>query len=100
MKRFNLHPKQFYKSLFSPEQWREIYAVRAELEAYRNKVQPYPALPAEEEPKSMIVEIPWSHDQWQYVQQLRAQVNYLNTKVTELQAKKKTQPPAYKGLST
>ena len=30
----------------------------------------------------------WAREQWQYVQQLRAQVNYLNDKVTELRAKR------------
>ena len=32
---------------------------------------------------------PWERDQWQYVQQMRAQVLHLNTKVNELQAKKR-----------
>ena len=32
---------------------------------------------------------PWSKDQWQYVQQLRAGFLHLRNKVTELQAKRK-----------
>ena len=32
---------------------------------------------------------PWAKEQWQYVQQLRAQVNYLNNKMLELRAEKK-----------
>ena len=31
----------------------------------------------------------WQKNQWQYVQQLRAQVNHLNAKVTEMRAEKK-----------
>lgn len=34
---------------FTEEQWREIYAARARLEAYRNKIQPYPAYPNHDE---------------------------------------------------
>lgn len=37
-------------------------------------------------------DVPWAKEQWQSVQQLRAMVNHLNNKITELRAvKKKTQ---------
>ena len=33
---------------FTEEQWVEIYRVRSQLEAYRDKIQPYPAYPESE----------------------------------------------------
>lgn len=39
--------------------------------------------------EATIPESVWHRHQWQYLQQLRAQVNYLNSKVTELRAEKK-----------
>jgi len=35
---------------FTEERWCEIYAARARLQAYADKIQPYPALPEEEKP--------------------------------------------------
>jgi len=36
---------------FTKEQWNEIYAARARLEAYRNKVQLYPKYPEPPKPE-------------------------------------------------
>ncbi len=73
MSKFNPHPKRFYKPLFSDEQRREIEGVRSRLEAYRNKVQPCPALPGERE-DIVQSEPEWTSRQWDMVQQLRSEV--------------------------
>ena len=41
-----------------------------------------------EQEEVKVGEPEWEKSQWEYVRQLRAQVNYLNSKVTELRAKK------------
>ena len=85
---------------FTEEQWREIDTARARLQAYKDKVQPYPALHDElndvrAASPLLEPEPEWKRRQWQYVQQLRAQVNYLNTKVTEMRAEKKKEDQNY-----
>ena len=90
---------------FTPEQWQEIEAARERLWRYKLKVQPYPALPLELDkrgaPPLLETAPQWERPQWQYIQQLRAQVNYLNNKVTEMRAEKKKpkrQKITYKGI--
>lgn len=71
------------------EQWRDIERARARLRAWKAQFQTYPPYP---EKASTLVAAPsklWAKEQWQYVQQLRAQVNYLNEKVMEIRAEKK-----------
>ena len=83
---------------------REMEEARSRLEAYKNKVQPYPAYPDERaisfetttSAEKPIPDSPWSRDQWQSVQLLRAQVNYLNNKVTEMRAEKQKQKETLK----
>ncbi len=75
---------------------------------YRYYASQYGTDPGPDEPLPVPVpmaippEPPWSREQWAYVQQLRAQVNYLNSKVTEMRVLKKvgkikTSVPRFKG---
>ena len=54
--------------------------------------KPLPPIDPPEREATPLFEAPepaWSRDQWQYIKQMRAQVLHLNTKVTELSAKRK-----------
>ena len=48
-----------------------------------------PAVIEKEVGPFLLPEPEWAKPQWDYIQQLRAMVNYLNNKVTELQVKRK-----------
>ncbi len=80
---------------FSPEQWREIYEARARLEAYKNKVQPYPAYPEEDTPpKLQVVEHIVRHSQmgkqeFDLLQQTALKADFLEKKVNELLVRRK-----------
>ena len=44
----------------------------------------------QEEPQELVPDTPeWARNQWDSVRQLRAMVNHVNQKVTEMRAKKK-----------
>ncbi len=65
---------------FTTEQWDEIYAARSRLEAYKLKIQPYPAYPEEPIP---VPEPKWTGRQWDKVEQTRAMILYLQNKLNE-----------------
>lgn len=68
---------------FTREQWRDIEGTRARLKAWKAQFQTYPPYP---EQASTLVAAPsefWVKAQWQYAQQLRAQVLYLQGKINE-----------------
>ncbi len=84
---------------FSKEVWDEIYAARARLEAYRLKIQPYPAYPEEStESQPQVVEHIVRHSQmgakeFDLLQQTALKLDHLDKKLTEhLEYKKKPQP--------
>jgi len=74
---------------FTKKQWGEIYAVRSRLEAFKNKIQPYPAYPDEiQEPKPQVVEHIVRHSnmgnkEFDLLQQTALKVSYLDQKLTE-----------------
>lgn len=80
---------------FNKETWREIYEVRARLEAYRDKIQPYPAYPDEPtEPAPQVVEhihrfSDMGSKEFDLLQQTALKTQYLDGKLTELLAKRK-----------
>ena len=82
------------KCPFSQEQWQEIYAVRARLEAYKLKVQPYPLLPDPQKEASKEQVIIHRHSnmgklEYDILQQRGRQVKHLQAKVDELSARRK-----------
>ena len=77
---------------FTNEQWKEIEEARARLEAYKNKIQPYPVLPEDNlKPPSNKVE-EWAPKQWDVVNQMRGLVLHLQRKVNDHLDKKKQKP--------
>ena len=74
--------------IFTEEIWKEIYASRAQLEAYKNKIQPYPPYsPYQGEVKPKPVFRPRPVDK--EIDQLKAGFLFLQAKVNELQARKR-----------
>lgn len=89
---------------FSKEQWQEIDEARARLQAYRNKIQPYPAYPDEPlEPEHKVVEHIVRHSQmgakeFDLLQQTARKLEYLEKKLTEhIEYKRKVPVKAGKG---
>ena len=76
--------------IFTEEIWKEIYASRAQLEAYKNKTQPYPPYPpspyqGEVELEPVFRPRPVDKE----IDQLKAGFLFLQAKVNELQAGKR-----------
>ena len=74
--------------IFTDEIWNEIYACRARLEAYQNKIQPYPPYPpsqGEVKPEPVFRPRPVDKE----IDQLKAGFLFLQAKVNELQAGKR-----------
>ncbi len=71
---------------FTDKQMREISEVRERLEAFKNKVQPYP----EESEQAtcpggtLAVQLEWSRHQWDVVQQLKDEVTGWREKHAEV----------------
>lgn len=83
---------------FNDAQMIEIARIRERLEAYCNKVQPYPAEPEEDKPVPQLVQhivrhASLSKQEFDFLQQTSFKIENLNQKLTEhLQPRKKPQP--------
>ena len=58
---------------------REMEEARARLEAYKDKIKPYPAYPVEE-PPDLVPDLEWDKRQWDKIQQLQAEIRGWRTK--------------------
>lgn len=89
---------RYFEPRFTDSEMIEIGRARERLEAYRNKVQPYPPELETEEPKPQVQEVIHRHSdmgkqEFDLLQQTALKLEYLNTKLTDhLEFKKKPQP--------